>query len=87
VYVIGSPTLKSAEIKLGNGKVFKVLVSNAAKENPYIQSAKLNGKPYTKTYITQNDIQSGSVLEFVMGKLPNKKWGIKPEDVPLAWGY
>ncbi len=87
VYVIGSPSLKSAEIKLENGKTFKTLVKNASNDNPYIQSAKLNGKPYTKTYITQNDIVSGGVLEFVMGKLPNKKWGVKAEDVPSAWGY
>jgi predicted alpha-1,2-mannosidase len=87
VYVIGSPTLKSAEIKLDNGEVFKVFVNNAMKDNIYIQSAKLNGKPYTKTYITQNDIESGGVLEFVMGKLPNTKWGIKAEDVPSNWGY
>ncbi len=84
VYVIGSPSLKSAEIKLENGKTFKVLVNNAKEENIYIQSAKLNGKPYTKTYITQNDIEGGSMLEFVMGKLPNKKWGIKAEDAPPA---
>jgi len=87
VYVIGSPTLSSAKINLENGKVFSVTVKNASKENIYIQSAKLNGKVYTRTYITQNDITNGGTLEFVMGKQPDKKWGIGVNDAPPAWGY
>jgi predicted alpha-1,2-mannosidase len=87
VYVIGSPTLASAKINLDNGKIFEVKAKNASKENIYIQSAKLNGVPYTKTYITQNDIVKGGILEFVMGKNPNKQWGIGNADVPLQWGY
>jgi predicted alpha-1,2-mannosidase len=82
IYVIGSPSLKSAEIKLENGKTFKVLVNKVNNDNIYIQSAKLNGKIYTKTYITHNDIENGGVIEFEMGKLPNYKWGIKTEDIP-----
>ena len=87
VYVIGSPVLKSAKIHLDNGKIFEVSVTNAIKENSYIQSAKLNGKTYSKTYITQNDIISGGILEFVMGNKPNKKWGVSSDDAPPAWGY
>jgi putative alpha-1,2-mannosidase len=33
----------------------------------------LNGKPYKKNYITHKDIVAGGVIEFTMGKLPNKK--------------
>jgi predicted alpha-1,2-mannosidase len=87
VYVIGSPTLTSAKINLENGKIFSMSVKNSAKENVYIQSVKMNGKPYAKTYITQNDIISGSTLEFVMGNQPNKKWGIGPNDAPPVLGY
>lgn len=87
IYVIGSPALASARINLDGGKVFEVRAKNASKENIYIQSAKLNGKTYTKTYITQNDIVSGGILEFVMGNKPNKKWGVGVSDLPPAWGY
>jgi len=87
VYAIGSPILKNVQINLGDGTTFTVDVKNAGKQNAYIQSVKLNGKSYTKTYITQNDITGGGKLEFVMGPKPNKNWGIKPTDAPLAWGY
>jgi len=87
VYVIGSPVLENATIHLENGKTFEVSVEHSSPQNIYIQSAKLNGKAYSKTYIMHNDIVNGGTLEFVMGSEPNKKWGVQPEDIPLKWGY
>jgi len=87
VYAIGSPVLKHAEIAVAGGKVFSVDVKNASAVNVYIQSVKLNGKSYSKTFITQNDIMSGAKLEFVMGDKPNKKWGIAKEDIPPLNAY
>lgn len=76
IYMIGSPILKQASIKLDNGKTFTVTTQNVSQTNCYIQSVKLNGKPYTQTYITQDDIVKGGKLDFVMGSKPNYKWGI-----------
>lgn len=73
-YAIGSPMLSDAVIHLQNGKQFEITVTNAGKT--YIQSAKLNGKPYTKCFINHRDIVAGGKLEFVMGDQPNKKWGL-----------
>jgi predicted alpha-1,2-mannosidase len=73
VYCFGSPLLKHAAIRLENGKTFSVEAPNVSSENIYIQKIVLNGKPYTKNYITHQDIVSGGKLEFVMGKTPNKK--------------
>jgi predicted alpha-1,2-mannosidase len=87
IYTIGSPILKSAEISLSNGKVFHMSIKNAGKANIYIQSVKLNGKLYNKTYITQGDIMAGSSIEFIMSKKPNKAWGVKAGDRPPLWGY
>jgi len=82
IYVIGTPALKKAVIALGNAKFFTVKAPNVSAKNIYIQSAKLNGKPYTKTYITHMDLTSGGVLEFTMGNTPNKKWGFTTKDRP-----
>jgi len=82
IYMIGSPVLKSADLDLGNGKVFHVSAKNAGVKNTYIQSVKLNGKSYNKTYITQKDINNGGKLEFVMGSKPNYKWGVGSEALP-----
>ena len=87
VYALGSPVLKSAAMMLSNGKTFSISVKNPGKENIYIQSVKLNGKSYDKTFITQDEIVSGGHLEFIMGTTPNKSWGVKAADRPPLWGY
>ncbi|WP_207534616.1 GH92 family glycosyl hydrolase [Desertivirga arenae] len=75
IYEIGSPILKKAVIQLSGGRKFTMTTSNASPLNVYVQSVKFNGKPYTKTFITHQQITSGGTLEFVMGSKPNKKWG------------
>ncbi|WP_214073841.1 GH92 family glycosyl hydrolase [Mucilaginibacter sp. dw_454] len=87
IYAIGSPILKNASMVLSNGKTFSMSVKNPGKENIYIQSVKLNGKAYNKTYITQNDIMNGATLEFTMGTKPNMSWGTKAGDEPPMSGY
>jgi predicted alpha-1,2-mannosidase len=71
-YVFGSPLFNEAEIKVGNGKTFRIVAKNNSKENIYIQSVKLNGKDYKKSYIYYNDIMRGGTLEFTMGNKPSK---------------
>lgn len=82
VYVIGSPLFSKSTISAGNGKVFSVVAVNNSKENLYIQSARLNGKSYEKTWISHDDIKKGGELIFEMGPEPNLKWGSAPEDAP-----
>ncbi len=76
VYAIGSPVLDKATISLPSGKKFIVTVKNASKENAYIQSVKLNGREYSKTYLLHSDITNGGQIEFVMGAQPNTSWGV-----------
>lgn len=84
VFCFGSPQLAKATINLASGKQFTVTTKNAGGQNIYIQSVRLNGKPYTHSYITYQDIISGGQLEFVMGKRPNKKFGTAPKDRPVS---
>jgi predicted alpha-1,2-mannosidase len=86
VYVFGSPLFNSATINLGENKSFKIKAINRNDANIYIQSAKLNGKSYTKSYITHAMIMEGGVLEFTMGSEPNKEFGFKKNDRPQS-GY
>ena len=80
-YVFGSPLFDEATLNIGNGKTFRVVAHNNSSENKYIQSAKLNGKPYTHSYIDFKDIVRGVTLEFVMGNKPSQ-FGVKPSDRP-----
>nr|WP_311454262.1 GH92 family glycosyl hydrolase [uncultured Prevotella sp.] len=80
-YVFGSPLFDEATLNVGNGKTFRVVAHNNSSENKYIQSAKLNGKSYTRSYIDFKDIVRGGTLEFVMGNKPSQ-FGVKPSDRP-----
>ena len=85
VFVIGTPLFEEATLNLGKyfgGHPFTVRANGVSSANFYIQSATLNGKPYSKSYITHDDIVKGGTLVFEMGPKPNKEWGSKPEDVP-----
>ena len=80
-YVFGSPLFNEAFMNVGNGKTFRIIAHNNSKENMYIQSVKLNGKPYTRCYIDFKDIVRGGKLEFTMGNKPST-FGVKPADRP-----
>lgn len=73
-YEIGTPLYPEMKMHLENGKVFTVLAPGVSKENYYIQSVKLDGKRYDKSYITHEQIRNGSVLEFEMGDKPAQAW-------------
>lgn len=75
IYCIGSPQFEKSVINLDDGKKFTIIAENTGKENIYIQSVKLNGNNYTKSYITHSDIINGGTIEFIMGNTPNKEWG------------
>lgn len=73
-YEIGTPMYPEMKMHLANGKTFTILAPAVSKENIYIQSVKLDGKPYDKSYITHEQIMNGSIFEFEMGNKPGKVW-------------
>lgn len=84
-YIIGSPLFKSVTLNLENGK--KVTISSDAnsKENRYISSMKLNGKPYTKNYLTHGELLKGAAVNFIMAEKPNMQRGINENDLPYSF--
>lgn len=80
-FIFGSPIWDSAKLDLGNGKTFEIVAHDNSAANKYIQSCKLNGKKYTKSYIDYADIVKGGRLEFVMGAKPSK-FGTARKDRP-----
>jgi len=78
-FEITSPVFDKITFKLdpqyATGKTFTIQARNNSSVNIYIQSAKLNGKPYNKCYLDYKDLISGGVLILQMGNQPNKNWG------------
>lgn len=80
-FLIGSPVVRRATLHVGDGKTFKIIAKDNSEENIYVQSARLNGKPLTHSYISYGDIVSGGTLELHMGPVPSD-FGQAPDDRP-----
>ena len=83
-YVIGTPYLPYMKVNLENGKTFVIKADKVNDKNRYIKSVTLNGKPYKKAYITQQDIMNGGELVFQMTSTPNKKRLFTEEEKPYS---
>lgn len=83
-YVFGSPMVDSYIILLPSGGTFRCNVSNNSKDNIYIQSIKLNGKPYTKSFITHRELMAGGIMDIKMGDKPNPLFGANINDIPSS---
>ncbi|MDP4276124.1 MAG: GH92 family glycosyl hydrolase [Bacteroidota bacterium] len=84
VYLISSPVYPKATITLENGKQIFITAKNASEKNIYIQSCKLNGKPFNNCWFRHADIENGANFEFVMGSKPSA-WatnGALPPSMP-----
>ena len=80
-YIIGSPLFNEVEMRVKDGRTFKVTAHGNSAENIYVQSARLNGKKYTKSYIDYRDIVAGGHLELEMGSQPSA-FGTAKKDRP-----
>ena len=76
-FEITSPTFDRSDILVGPGKTFSIVATNNSLENIYIQSARLNGKPFDKCWLDYRDIMKGGRLELSLGNQPNKNWGVE----------
>ncbi len=87
VYIISSPLVDKVTLKLDpkffKGRSFTVVAKNNSPTNVYIQSATLNGKTFTHSWISQDEITAGGKLVLNMGPTPNKNWGSAPADRPV----
>jgi predicted alpha-1,2-mannosidase len=74
-YMIGSPLFARVILNLPNGKRFEIAAAHNSPDHPYIQSARLNGKPLTAPLIAHQQIEAGGRLEFEMGSAPSS-WAV-----------
>ena len=69
-YQIASPVFSKITIALDPayypGKTFVIGAKNAGKDNCYVRSMQLNGKPYKKYTLNHQDIVNGGKLEFLL---------------------
>jgi putative alpha-1,2-mannosidase len=71
-FLILSPWFPQMTISLGNGRSLKISTTGGNKDTAfYVQSVKVNGKAWTKAWVTWQDVfEKGGTMEFVMGLQP-----------------
>ena len=84
-YVLGAPLFQKATLHLENGKSLLIEADNNCDSTPYIRSMKLNGKNYTRNYLTHENLTQGGRIQFVMDSKPNRKRGTDPGDAPYSF--
>jgi predicted alpha-1,2-mannosidase len=83
-YVLGTPYFPYMKVKVGENKYLTIKADKVSDRNRYVKAVKLNGKPYTKAFITYDDIQNGAELTFEMSSSPNKKRIFSEEEKPYS---
>jgi predicted alpha-1,2-mannosidase len=80
-YEICGPRFDRVTLRLDprytSGRVFTILASKTSPDDIYIQSATLNGKSFTRSWIGHDEVARGGTLSFVMGSSPNRAWGTR----------
>lgn len=78
IFLIGSPWFSDLTIQLGGGRTLEVTTEGGSEEAFYVQSLKVNGKTWTRTWVSWYEIFArGGKMEFVLGKEP-KRWATGP---------
>ena len=84
-YILGAPLFKQAVIHLENGKDVVINAPENSDKNIYMDAMKLNGKNYTKNYVTHGDLMNGAKIDVKMSATPNTERGTQEEDLPYSF--
>ena len=83
-YVLGAPLLPYMRVSLPNGKTIEIIAPKVSDKRCYVQSVRINGRPYSKLFITRSQLSEGCRIAFVMGDKPNRKRGLSASDKPYS---
>ncbi len=65
-FMLGSPSIKKAVLRLENGRRFTVETLNQSEKNVYVSRVTLDGRDLDRRYITYSEIMAGGSLAFYM---------------------
>jgi predicted alpha-1,2-mannosidase len=70
-YALGSPAIKTAVLKLENGKTLTIQAENQSDKNVYVKKVTINGKPINRPFLKHAEIINGGKITFSMSDRPN----------------
>ncbi|UOG73305.1 glycoside hydrolase family 92 protein [Hymenobacter tibetensis] len=79
VYYLSLPLFEKLTLQVAPKKTLAIQVENYSPVRRYIQSAKLNGKPIERNWLTHQEIAAGGTLTLVAADTPNLTWGVQQQ--------
>lgn len=83
-YVLGAPLFKEATVHLENGKKIQIKAPKNSDKNFYVKSLHVNLQPYSKNWLSHQELMKGAVLDFKMDDQPDKQRGSNEKDFPYS---
>ena len=71
-YALGSPAIKTAVLKLENGKTLTIDAIDQSSRNVYVKSVSVDGRTIDRNYLTHSEIMAGGRIVFQMQDKPAK---------------
>lgn len=87
IYVLSAPVSERTVISLGDDKqltIRAICEGGNISSCKYISSVRLNGQPWTRSYIRWSDIREGGEIELTLVPEPDPDFGTAPEDRPVS---
>jgi predicted alpha-1,2-mannosidase len=84
-YVTGAPLFQKVTATLENGKQLIINAPNNSDQNRYINAMRINGREYSKNWLSHQELQQGAIIDIDMTATPNKQRGTQPADFPYSF--
>lgn len=84
-YALGSPLFEKVTIHLPGKKKFVIRAKGNSKDAPYIRSARLDGKPFGRNFLTHDELTGGGELVLEMSATPDTLRGTSSDSLPYSY--
>lgn len=82
--VVGTPMFPRVQIDVGGRRPFVVDAPGAAPQTPYIAAARLDGRPFDRTWLPAAALRPGGRLQLAMTGAPTS-WASAPQAAPPSF--
>ncbi|MBC9795444.1 GH92 family glycosyl hydrolase [Sinomicrobium weinanense] len=83
-YILGAPLFKKVTLELQNGNKVEIKAPANSDTNRYIRKMTVDGKEYTKNWLSHKALMKGAVIDVEMSDAPNKARGVEKADFPYS---
>ena len=70
-----------------NGKTVTIKANSNSADNRYVKDMKVNGKTFTRNYLTHDQLLKGANIQYQMSPTPNKQRGTTEKDIPYSLSF